>query len=369
MYYFAGLGIAMSEISTFIILPHYFDKRRPLAIGLVSSGLSVGGLSSAPVVSILLEEYGLSGAYVIVAGIWLHNAIGVAFFRPLQLDNKIRKYNKRKRISNANNSHILETDHGFQDNSDEANSPENVSQASAGCGPDTHRTVKYMELSTERCVSSNEDANEEHTSTDVFLTDISVYPSINTCKKDIQTPDSSIKECIGDIRFSDTTAHTSVATPSNSLNNRCQNDTISDEVSSKTSVAMKHSNSIWSDLLDVSVLKNVEYDVLLILSFFFNIGFFAFYTHYLSRVLHLGIERHSAITLQAAMGLSMGIGRYSVTFIVTIPTVQRELLFGTLILAASVVEMSFPLAQTLVPLLICGILHGLFGGRFSLYGS
>ena len=63
----------------------YFDKKRALATGIAVSGSGVGGfLFSKFIIPLLLQEYGLQGCLLVLAGISFNCAVFGALFRPLQ---------------------------------------------------------------------------------------------------------------------------------------------------------------------------------------------------------------------------------------------------------------------------------------------
>ena len=238
----------------------------------------------------------------------MHSAVCISFYRPLELHNKIRKYSNKASIK------------VIIDPNEKANE-----------SSQTNNT-----LSSKTLVTIQDEAHVITNSTAKKLQSSNISMKINDFHKSNQL-DTKLSECEHE---------------KESINDG------EDHLSTHTK-----SSSFWSDLLDFSVLKNLEYDAFLLSIFSTNIGFIAFFTHYLSRAVHLGIDRNNAIVLQTTMGLCMGIGRYLTTFAVSFQSVPRELLFGVLIVVISAIELSFPVAETFVPLLIYGILHGLCGGK------
>ena len=68
--------IALTMVGT------YFDKRRGFANSIAVSGGSLGGLIFAPLITALFENYGYSGAMLIVSSFFLHGWVTGALFRP-----------------------------------------------------------------------------------------------------------------------------------------------------------------------------------------------------------------------------------------------------------------------------------------------
>lgn len=89
VFYFAqgvlgGIGMAMIVPPMLAIIGVYFDKHRGLANSIFTGGGSVGGLIFAPVVVKLFEEYGYTGALLIVAGLLMNIWVGALLMRPIE---------------------------------------------------------------------------------------------------------------------------------------------------------------------------------------------------------------------------------------------------------------------------------------------
>lgn len=65
-----------------VCLGHYFEKRRSFALGLSVCGTGVGTFVWAPVVRILIDEYGWRGTTLILTGVILNLTIFSALLRP-----------------------------------------------------------------------------------------------------------------------------------------------------------------------------------------------------------------------------------------------------------------------------------------------
>ncbi|XP_071126386.1 monocarboxylate transporter 12-like isoform X1 [Mytilus edulis] len=79
-----GLGFGGIFLSTLVCVGHHFEKRRSFAMGISLSGSGVGIFVLAPVVRILIEEFGWRGTLLIEAGFILNIIVCGAFFRPMQ---------------------------------------------------------------------------------------------------------------------------------------------------------------------------------------------------------------------------------------------------------------------------------------------
>ncbi|XP_050718052.1 monocarboxylate transporter 12-B-like isoform X1 [Eriocheir sinensis] len=78
-----GLGNGLSCVG-YLILAHYFNKRRGRANTLLMAGAGLGHFASPHVIRFLQEEYGLRGATIILGGITLHAVLGAAVFQPVE---------------------------------------------------------------------------------------------------------------------------------------------------------------------------------------------------------------------------------------------------------------------------------------------
>ncbi|KAM7381011.1 hypothetical protein PAMA_012040 [Pampus argenteus] len=76
-----GVGLLYSAVLTITCL--YFDRRRGLALGLVSTGTSVGGILFASLQSMLIELFGLDGCLIIIGALALNIVPSAAAMRPL----------------------------------------------------------------------------------------------------------------------------------------------------------------------------------------------------------------------------------------------------------------------------------------------
>ena len=73
----------------------YFEKRRSLATGLSMCGSGIGTFIFAPLVEILVDEYGWRGAALIMGGLVLNGCIFGSLLRPLEL----KKQQQRKLLT------------------------------------------------------------------------------------------------------------------------------------------------------------------------------------------------------------------------------------------------------------------------------
>ncbi|XP_008319778.1 monocarboxylate transporter 9 [Cynoglossus semilaevis] len=88
-----GLGCTLVYAATLTITCQYFDKRRGLALGVVTTGTSVGAFIYASAQNELIALYGLDGCLLIVGAVALNLMACAGFMRPLYMP---RYYLKQK---------------------------------------------------------------------------------------------------------------------------------------------------------------------------------------------------------------------------------------------------------------------------------
>ncbi|XP_052785078.1 monocarboxylate transporter 12-like [Mya arenaria] len=110
-----GAGLALIHPPMLAIIGAYFNRHRGLANSIFTAGGSLGGLIWPSVVVRLFEEYGYSGAMLIVSGMLMNILVAGVLMRPLELFQK-----ECQRRAPANNSDELISDdlHGRDLNND-----------------------------------------------------------------------------------------------------------------------------------------------------------------------------------------------------------------------------------------------------------
>ncbi|XP_056291075.1 monocarboxylate transporter 9-like [Pseudoliparis swirei] len=80
-----GLGCGLVYAATLTITCQYFDKRRGLALGIVTTGTSVGAFIYATAQNELIVMFGLGGCLLIIGAIALNLMACAGFMRPLNM--------------------------------------------------------------------------------------------------------------------------------------------------------------------------------------------------------------------------------------------------------------------------------------------
>ena len=84
-FYDTGVGFGLIYLPFVVCLGHYFEKRRSFALGLSVCGTGVGTFIWAPVVRLLIDEYGWRGTTLILTGVIFNLTIFSALLRPPSL--------------------------------------------------------------------------------------------------------------------------------------------------------------------------------------------------------------------------------------------------------------------------------------------
>ena len=83
-----GIGSSCVRTSSFLVVAKYFDKRRPFATGILTSGAGLGAFVLAPVTRALLDNFSLDNTFRFLAGIAFLGGISALAFDPnVEQDN------------------------------------------------------------------------------------------------------------------------------------------------------------------------------------------------------------------------------------------------------------------------------------------
>lgn len=82
----AGAGLALSYVTSIVIVAYYFEKKRSLATGLAVCGTGFGTFVFAPLTTFLLERYEWRGCLLIMSGFFLNIVVFGALMRDLPDD-------------------------------------------------------------------------------------------------------------------------------------------------------------------------------------------------------------------------------------------------------------------------------------------
>lgn len=80
----SGVGASIPYFNSTVMIAKYFEKRRALATGIAECGAGLGTVIFAPLVQLLISEYGWRGALLILSGIVANIIVCGALYRPLK---------------------------------------------------------------------------------------------------------------------------------------------------------------------------------------------------------------------------------------------------------------------------------------------
>ncbi|XP_037071447.1 monocarboxylate transporter 12-like [Pollicipes pollicipes] len=91
-----GLGQGFSNVPGTLLVTQYFVKRRGLANAIMAAAAAVGGVFFPLLVQLLLEEYGITGTYLMLGGLHMHTLVSAALYRPLEKQRMIMRLDRRR---------------------------------------------------------------------------------------------------------------------------------------------------------------------------------------------------------------------------------------------------------------------------------
>lgn len=97
----SGFGLSLCYVAAVVIVAYYFDKRRSFATGLSVCGSGIGTFIFAPLIQILLDEYGWRGTTLILAGIFLNMCVCGMLMKDLEWTKQRAKLKRRKKRGTA----------------------------------------------------------------------------------------------------------------------------------------------------------------------------------------------------------------------------------------------------------------------------
>lgn len=78
------MGQGLSVLISYVIVAHYFDKKKGLATGIVSVGNCFGQFLGPLLARCLIEHYPRQGTTLIFGGILLHSSLAALLFQPVE---------------------------------------------------------------------------------------------------------------------------------------------------------------------------------------------------------------------------------------------------------------------------------------------
>ncbi|XP_076093526.1 monocarboxylate transporter 12-like isoform X1 [Mytilus galloprovincialis] len=94
--FLGGIGRSLAYCPAVVIVGLYFHKKRGKAVGIATSGVGFGTFVIPPVIKLLFDYYGFTGAFILIGGITLNLTIFGIMMRPLSVHRKIEAIQQRK---------------------------------------------------------------------------------------------------------------------------------------------------------------------------------------------------------------------------------------------------------------------------------
>lgn len=121
-----GLGFGLIYLPAIVSVTYYFEKRRAFATGLAVCGSGVGTFMFAPISEYLVESYGWQGALIIEAGIILNCVVCGALMRPLEGSSLSRTSSTSSADSGKGSSELVSSNSEYQKCNKNCNSNQKV---------------------------------------------------------------------------------------------------------------------------------------------------------------------------------------------------------------------------------------------------
>ncbi|XP_022914399.2 monocarboxylate transporter 5 [Onthophagus taurus] len=315
-----GLGFGLIYLPAIVSVTMYFDKKRSLATGIAVCGSGLGTFVFAPLINILLEEYGWRGAMVILGGIVLECLIFGALFRPLE-------YEKKKKPKSIDNGIPLkksqkELDLHISDPSLrkiilESNKPNIHRPRSMGHFTDSQK-VKFEQNGNISNGKLKNDAQYRLASSQPLLTQSDSGRKF-LFRGPLYKPDIFYQKSLGNL--STTMSRMSLR----SIEAEKIAASLIEPPKSKICgiTCSRETKDTLREMLDFSLFKDVLFIIFTISNFLTSVGFNMPYVYIVSRAKSLGIDQSHASFLLSVIGIANTIGRIILGYISDKPWVNR----------------------------------------------
>ncbi|GBN03377.1 hypothetical protein AVEN_237239-1 [Araneus ventricosus] len=104
-----GMGCGLGTCLLPLAINQYFDKHRGKASGISYSGSYIGSFIFPPIVVMLLDHYGLNGAFLVISSTLLNGLAASLLFQPKSSNKSDKKYLKQQQLESKVTSTELES--------------------------------------------------------------------------------------------------------------------------------------------------------------------------------------------------------------------------------------------------------------------
>ena len=132
---YTAMGMAMLISPNEVLVGKYFRKRRSLALALAKCGVSLGNMATPPLITFLLDQYGLSGTLLLYGAVCLHSVPAGMLLRPTSFYSK--RHRRRQRVSDVTRGEEKKKPHGGVNGFSSGGSRSGAQPAASDAGSDS----------------------------------------------------------------------------------------------------------------------------------------------------------------------------------------------------------------------------------------
>ncbi|KAF5279281.1 hypothetical protein FQR65_LT15440 [Abscondita terminalis] len=334
-----GLGFGLIYLPAIVSVTSYFEKKRSLATGIAVCGSGFGTFIFAPLINLLLSEYGWRGAMLIISAIVLECILFGALFRPLEYE-VISKSDSDELKPIASKTEAFSSDHNLNEldmrtpASSKIHRPQSLTHL-AKSQKASNENTKYLvapEMNSKLSksqptinLSSHHEIGRRHLgnqlgsqslkrSRPVIRPDVFYQYSLQNLamfKSKINIKDASEVEAM--IRRSSVASHHKHKT---------------EDKETKTTICgiipvSEETKETFNEMLDFSLFKDPIFILFTLSNFCTSIGFNIPYVYIVSKAKSLGISPENASILLSVIGVANTIGRIVLGYISDNPKINR----------------------------------------------
>ena len=108
---FKGAGISLCFVSTFGVIPHYFERRKPVAYAGIGLGTGIGLAAEPSITAAALDIFGFRNGLLCLSVPFVIPVISAVIFKPQQMPKEERIGSARQLCASYNQSWKRLLDH------------------------------------------------------------------------------------------------------------------------------------------------------------------------------------------------------------------------------------------------------------------
>lgn len=359
-----GFSMSMIHGPALVILGQYFNKRRGLANSIANSGASIGGLIFPPMIRFTLDEYGLWGTLMIIAGLLLNLTVCGMLLRPLD-HNALLNINEVKQPSEDPNDNTetektkMLIDHVTNENED--------------------KNEKYPAITNHMAPGQNDRKLSKHLSYEILNADLEFRQRTFSTNSAI-TRRKAYQENHNKNKFKDALSTSSLALAGDMLGSignvfhceKAKAEADDHESGTEKNCCRKLRETpvckVFSKIIDYKLFKNKLFMVLVSSGLFGMFGSAMLLTYIPPHAEDLNIdEKQIALLVSIVSGLDIT-GRFITGIVADTGYIKRHNLISIAFMATGIVCHLTPFFKEFWSMAIFASIYGCFGGvYFSLF--